>query len=226
MRSKEFIIEAEQRLGVEVIGLQGEEPHQRPFRKLFKTQEEFKAWKTANDEHGDVVVKSTRVIDSTQSKPEPELGPDNRESFQLFHGKGSDKGQPLNMTKDKAIRFVKNQVMQQKLIHWAALVNSDGKVVWTWDPNGFMPDRFTSGRDTKPLPAQYAQYDELPGTHTMSVHNLVDTNEGMNYSKNPKPTTGQRQFKEPRKDDGRPMSRSEKVGKDGLIYHWQDPRAN
>ena len=44
------------------------------------------------------------------------------------------------------------------------------------------------------------------------------------YSKTPKPTSGERQFKEPRPQNGI-LSRSEKIGKDGMVYHWQDPRA-
>ena len=44
------------------------------------------------------------------------------------------------------------------------------------------------------------------------------------YSKQSTPT-GDRQFREPRKPNG-VMSKSEKLGKDGMVYHWQDPRAN
>ena len=191
----DLITEAEQRLGVEVIGKQGVEPYQIPFRKRFNTQEEFEAWKAANEKHGDVEITSTRILDTTQQAPTPDPGPDNREMYQLFHGRGSDQGQPLRMTKDKALRFAKDSVMQQRLTFWGALVDSSGKVIWTWDPNGFLPARFSSGYDTKPLPDQYAQYDQMPGYHTSTVHNLIDTNEGEETPAGNRTSTGDRTSK-------------------------------
>ena len=65
-----------------------------------------------------------------------------------FKDNPRDPGQPLNMTKDAAIKFVKGrQIMQQQVSDWGALVDNAGRVVFRYDPRGRLPSRFRGAQD-------------------------------------------------------------------------------
>lgn len=201
--------------------------------------------------------------------------------YMWFKDNPRGKGRPLNMTKDRAVKFVKGQeIMQQQVSDWGALVDNTGKIVFRYDPRGQLPERFKGEQDdTSQVPDDVIHWDAIePGSDEMTramgqdrgtnLHSYFnkdneqdwrdwsdekagikkpeETDEGLDSYRHVKPNPFKkpdnmkdRQFPDPAppyiengkvigvkgpNGEKRMMSKSQVVGADGMIYHWQDPR--
>ena len=246
--------------------------------KRFKTHGGAKVYA---EKAGGKVASSEFYQDKIQKKQvneDEDNGP-----YMWFKDNIRDPGRPLNMTKDKAIQFVKGrEIMQQQVANWGAVVDNAGKVVFRYDPRGRLPERFHGEHDLRDAPADVIHWDAIePGSPEMTRalgpdrgSNRSDyfnkdtaqdwndwadekekpkhkeTDEGLDSYRHMKPNmikpqnnkidVANRKFPDPRKPyiengkvtgimgpDGKKymMSKSDTVGADGMIYHWQDPRA-
>ena len=246
--------------------------------KRFKTHGGAKAYA---EKAGGKVASSEFYQDKIQNKQvneDEDHGP-----YMWFKDNIRDPGRPLNMTKDKAIQFVKGrEIMQQQVANWGAVVDNAGKVVFRYDPRGRLPERFHGEHDLRDAPADVIHWDAIePGSPEMTRalgpdrgSNRSDyfnkdtaqdwndwadekekpkhkeTDEGLDSYRHMKPNmikpqnnkidVANQKFPDPRKPyiengkvtgimgpDGKKymMSKSDTVGADGMIYHWQDPRA-
>ena len=246
--------------------------------KRFKTHDGAKVYA---EKAGGKVASSEFYQDKIQKKQvneDEDNGP-----YMWFKDNIRDPGRPLNMTKDKAIQFVKGrEIMQQQVANWGAVVDNAGKVVFRYDPRGRLPERFHGEHDLRDAPADVIHWDAIePGSPEMTRalgpdrgSNRSDyfnkdtaqdwndwadekekpkhkeTDEGLDSYRHMKPNmikpqnnkidVANQKFPDPRKPyiengkvtgimgpDGKKymMSKSDTVGADGMIYHWQDPRA-